>query len=423
MRPPGALAQQEDRDERGVAAEHVVGRRHQRPYAVARVLRVGRRGLDRDPAPRRRARRAGRSCRRRGCRACSARPPAPGRATASTGRRAPPSASSRPAATRTASRVSPARCPGVRLATSPTVRCPVILDSVQFKEAAMTVPTPDVSGTEAGVPFVAYAPQPPRGSKAPVVIAWHLLDAPQHRACDGRCPSPGRPRLLADLSGAANDGRLVRCPAAIEEVMRLGYEDAVRNLHSPIAEQAAAEFPARRSPSCASGSLWIPTRVALLGGSAGAAVAQLVLLERTRESGITPRALVLISPVIRLRALVDALAVQFGFRYPWDDGSLDLARRLDFVDRADEFVGAGGVPDPDHRRSRGRRGRCPHPVRAIERRTDRAATPTRSDVDRVVVPGMAHALADDPSDDPAPQITCSSRGRPAGIRVAAPPPS
>ncbi len=264
----------------------------------------------------------------------------------------------------------------------------------------MTHPTPDVTGTAAGVPFVAYAPATAR-AKAPAVLAWHLLDAPRtERALAAALPLrdldcwriyPGLP-----MTGAR------ALAGGMEEVMRLGYEDAVRNLHSPIVEKAAAEFPAAFAELRERFDL-DPTRVALVGGSAGAAVAQLVLLERAREAGITSRAVVLISPVIRLRALVDALAVEFGFSCPWDDGSLGLAGRLDFVARADEFVETGSVPvriivGADD----GEAAVLTPSEQLSDALTERYAD--RSRVDRVVVSGMAHALADDPGEDPAPQI-------------------
>ena len=141
--------------------------------------------------------------------------------------------------------------------------------------------------------------------------------------------------------------------------------------------------------------------IGLLGASSGAAVAQLVAAETAPPSGIDIAALVLVSPVIRLESLVDALAARYGFRYDWDDTSRGIAERLDFVARVDEMTAAGqpavriivgeeddrtGVIEPAERLCAALRAGRDH---------DRA--------DLIIVPGMAHTLADEPGIDPAPQ--------------------
>jgi hypothetical protein len=259
--------------------------------------------------------------------------------------------------------------------------------------------TPDIAGTAAGVPFVAYAPATPR-PQAPAVIAWHLLDAPRtERALAAALPLAALDCWRIYLGLPMTGGRAL--PGGIEEVMQLGYADAVRNLHSPIAEQAAAEFPAAYRELRERFDL-DAERTALVGGSAGAGVAQLVLLEQARAAGITPRAMVLISPVIQLRAVVDALAVQFQFTYPWDDGSRALVDRLDFVARAGEFVAAGA---PAVRIIVGAED-SPSGFLAPSQRLYDALTgcyPDPAHVDRVEVAGMAHPFTEPPGDDPAPQ--------------------
>ena len=249
-----------------------------------------------------------------------------------------------------------------------------------------------ISGTAAGVPFVAAPPAGGGRTPTPPVVAWHLMDAPRTEAAFAAAlPLDGldawRIYLGLPMSGA-------RLPAGgVEEVMRLGYEDAVLNLHGPILTGAAAEFGAafaelRRRLGLDAGPIGV------MGGSAGAAVAQLLLAEGTVEIG----AAVLVSPLVQLRPTVDALGRRFGISYPWSDESNAVADRLDFVARAAEIRGEpavllvlgeedAGFLEPAERLRAALRGRY--------------ATPER--VELATVPGMAHALAEEPGVEPAPQ--------------------
>lgn len=100
-----------------------------------------------------------------------------------------------------------------------------------------------VTGEVAGVPFVAVPPAGGARPVAPLVAAWHLMDAPRTEAAlAASLPLRGldawRVYLGLPLCGA-------RLPAGgDEEVMRLGYEDAVLNLFGPAIDGAAAEFGA-----------------------------------------------------------------------------------------------------------------------------------------------------------------------------------
>jgi dienelactone hydrolase len=185
-------------------------------------------------------------------------------------------------------------------------------------------------------------------------------------------------------------------PGGFEEFMRLASEDAVLNIYGPVCEQAAAEFePAlaelRDRLHLGSGP------VGLVGGSAGAAVALLVLA----ESNVTITAAVLVSPLVQLRSAVDATAAQFGITYEWSDSSLAAASRLDFVERAGEVAQKGQpatllvVGEDDDAGFR-------EPAAALRD----ALRPLYADarrVELVTVSRMAHALADEPGIDPAPQ--------------------
>ncbi|HEX2048406.1 MAG TPA: prolyl oligopeptidase family serine peptidase [Acidimicrobiales bacterium] len=259
----------------------------------------------------------------------------------------------------------------------------------------MTTALVPQSGVAAGVPFVAVPPATPSPS-APVVVAWHMMDPPRTEAAFAAALpltalDAWRVYLGLPMSGS-------RLPAGgFEALMRLGYEDAVRNLHGPIVEQAAEEFPAAWSELRAALGLG-DGPVGVLGASTGAAVAQLVLA----EGRLRARAAVLVSPVVQLRAAVDAIARRFGVSYPWSEPSLAVAERVDFVARAAEIADHGepavllvvgenddeaGFREPAARLREALSSRYTHPGR----------------VDMIVVPGMGHALAEEPGTEPAPQ--------------------
>ncbi len=195
----------------------------------------------------------------------------------------------------------------------------------------MLIPS-TITGTAAGVPFIAVPPTTSPHETAPIVIAWHLLDAPRTPAAFAAAvPLAGldawRVYLTLPLCGA-------RMPAGgFDEITRLGMEDAVKHLYEPIIVGAADEFPAvlsdlRQQLSAHSSAL------GLLGGSAGSAVAQLVLA----ESGLSIGATVLVSPMPQLRPVISLMSTWFGVFYTWSDTSDGIASRLDFAARADEIA-------------------------------------------------------------------------------------
>ncbi|MBA2323102.1 MAG: alpha/beta hydrolase [Pseudonocardiales bacterium] len=254
----------------------------------------------------------------------------------------------------------------------------------------MAVEREMVTGVTAGVPFVAIPPSAGPRPDAPVVLAWHLLDPPRTEAAFAAAlPLDGldawRFYLGLPLSGS-------RLPAGgMDELMRLGYEDAVLNLYGPISEQAVAEAaPAYAELRARFGLGDGP--LGLLGGSQGAAVAGLVLAEGVLDA----RAAVLVSPLIRLRPVVEAVGRQYGVDYRWSQHSLAAAARMDLVARADEVARNGPavlavVGEQDD-------------VDGFRRPAEelvRALGPGRSSL--VLIPDMAHALADEPGIEPAPQ--------------------
>jgi hypothetical protein len=253
-----------------------------------------------------------------------------------------------------------------------------------------------VAGVAAGVPFVALPPAGGPRPDVPVVVTWHLMDAPRTpEAFAAALPLAGLDAWRLHLGLPLRGSRL---PAGgWDEVWRLGMEDAVLRLHGPVTAQALAEFgPAYGELRDRLGLGDGP--VAVLGGSIGAAVAQLAVL----EGPVPVRAAVLVSPVVQLRAVVHALSAQFGVTYTWSQQADDVAERLDFVARARETAGRG---EPPVLLAVGAED-VPDGFRApAERLRDalREAYRDPGTVELALVPGMGHALAEEPGTDPAPQ--------------------
>lgn len=253
-----------------------------------------------------------------------------------------------------------------------------------------------IDGCAAGVPFVALAPASGPRASAPLVVAWHLLDAPRTEAAFAAAlPLDGleawRVYFGLPMSGS-------RMPAGgFDELIRLGYEDAVLELDEPIVYGAAAEL----GPALADvrGQLGFEPgrRLGLMGGSLGAAVAQLVMAEGELEVD----AAVLVSPVVQLRRAVEAGERQYGFTYEWSAAADAVAERLDFVARAPELTRPnrpavlGVVGDQDD-------PGITEPAAALTDALAKSYAPEER-AELATVHGMGHALAEEPGIDPAPQ--------------------
>jgi len=256
-----------------------------------------------------------------------------------------------------------------------------------------------VTGAAAGVPYLAVPPIHERPD-APLVLVWHLLDAPRTEAAMAAALP------LADLDAWRVYLGLPLCgtrspEGGPEALFALAEQDIVRNVHRPVALGALEEFPAayaalREQLGVGSGP------VALVGGSLGAAVAQLVLLEAMPAMGVEVAAAVLLSPVTQIRAVLDAVGREFGVDYPWDGDTPEFAGRLDFVARAAEFARAGRTPI---RLIVGSEDDVDGFLAPAERLRDALETRYREPtlLDLVTVAGMAHGLADEPGMEPAPQ--------------------
>jgi pimeloyl-ACP methyl ester carboxylesterase len=249
-------------------------------------------------------------------------------------------------------------------------------------------------GTAAGVPFLAVPPDSGPREDAPVVVAWHLLDSPRTEAAFAAAvPLAGldawRIYFGLPMTGA-------RLPAdGYEELRRLVLADPVLNVYRYVAGGAADEFEdafaaVREQLGIAEGPIGV------MGGSMGGMVAQLVLA----ESGADVRAAVLINPVVRLRDTIEGLSAVHGVTYTWTPPAEAFAERADFVARAGEVAALPAKPalmfitgEDDFKDA------IVRPVETV------VAKLRRRDVTVLwrTIPGMGHALAEEPGTEAAPQ--------------------
>src|SRR5690606_36481532 len=100
-----------------------------------------------------------------------------------------------------------------------------------------------IPGTAAGVPFLALPPAAGDPATAPVVVAWHLMDPPRTEAAFAAAlPLAGLAAWRVYLGLPLHGARFPE--GGVDALMRLGFEDAVRNLYGPLSAQAVEEFPA-----------------------------------------------------------------------------------------------------------------------------------------------------------------------------------
>lgn len=256
----------------------------------------------------------------------------------------------------------------------------------------------EITGTAGGVPYVAL---PPAGGEtnAPLIIAWHLHDPPRSEvAMAAALPLRGVAAWRVYLGLPFCGSRL---PAGgIDAFQALGYDDAVLKVFEPTCREAVAELP----PALAALRAELPLDdgpVGLVGGSVGALVALSVLT----EVDLPVAAVGLVSPALQLRSVVAANERRFGVTYPWGDESRVVADRLDFLARADEIRASGAavllaVGELDD--GPGIRLPAEQLHHELTRSSPDAAT-------LVTIPGMGHAIADEPGLDAAPQNQDAAR--------------
>ncbi|MGB3444307.1 MAG: YqiA/YcfP family alpha/beta fold hydrolase [Actinophytocola sp.] len=238
-----------------------------------------------------------------------------------------------------------------------------------------------ITGVAAGVPYTAL---PPDGAgPAPLVLTWHMLDAPRTDAAFAAAlPMTGVPAWRVHLGLPMCGTRMV--DGSMTAVVDLARQDTLRAFGDGLTGRAVAEFP---SALAALRSTFPITDAppGIVGASLGGLVALRVLV-----GDIPVAAAALVNPAIRARSLVDLIDTNLGRTYRWDPDTTALADSLDFVARAKELrtpllVVTGQDDHPAfHEDARALAERAPH-------------------AELVSVPGLAHPLADEPGMAPAPQ--------------------
>ena len=195
---------------------------------------------------------------------------------------------------------------------------------------------------------------------------------------------------------------------SLEAFLRLGYEDAVLQLFDPMTTQATEEFPAALGELRARLPLG-DGPVALVGASASTLVALSVLADPGPDLSV--QAVALVSPAVQLSAVVGANERRFGVTYPWTDASRRVAERLDFLARSDEVGRSGadvllvvGKLDDEEGIRRPAASLC----EAVSAPGPGSGRPAGR-ATMVDIPGMAHALAEEPGLGAAPQTAHAAR--------------
>ncbi|MEU9691481.1 alpha/beta hydrolase family protein [Amycolatopsis japonica] len=254
-----------------------------------------------------------------------------------------------------------------------------------------------VTGTAAGVPFTVLPPSAEVSGPAPVVVAWHMIDAPRSDAAFAAAlPLAGVPAWRVYLGMPLCGARMV--DGGMDAVVERARRDAMLAYVDPFVRQAALEFPAALA-ELRERFGFDTSRTAVVGGSLGGAVALTILA--TRE--IPVRAAALINPAVRARSVVGLVEGMLDRPYPWNDEAEQAADQLDFVARSGE-ISARETQVPLMLVS----GEDDHPslrtdaddlVAALR---ERYARP--DDVQLARVAGLAHPLAEEPGIEPAPQL-------------------
>lgn len=252
-----------------------------------------------------------------------------------------------------------------------------------------------ITGTAAGVPFTALPPTEPTDGPAPLVVTWHMLDAPRTDAAFAAAlPMTGVPAWRVHLGMPMCGARMI--DGRVDAVIELIRKDPLLAYLAPFVRQAVDEFP----DALASLREQLPVdagAVGVLGGSLGGTVALEVL-----TTGLAPiEAVALVNPAVRVRSAVELIEAGSGRPYPWDAESRRTADELDFVARA-----SGGIPEQppvllvsgeqDHPALREDASALVDELRGQYARPD--------DVELRTVPELAHPLAEEPGLEPAPQL-------------------
>jgi len=250
------------------------------------------------------------------------------------------------------------------------------------------------TGIAAGVPFTALPPAGATDGPSPLIVTWHMLDAPRtDSAFAAALPMTGVQAWRVHLGMPMCGARMVdgRVDAAVELIRK----DPLMAYAAPFTLQAADEFPA--ALAALRDQLPVDDEpIGILGGSLGGAVA----LEVWARQRTAIKAVALVNPAVRARSTVGVIEAAFGQPYPWTADSRKTADDLDFVARVEDFTTQPPLllvsGERDHPAFQTDAADLVHALRAQYAHPD--------DVELITVPGLAHPLADEPGLEPAPQL-------------------
>ncbi|MCK2238755.1 MULTISPECIES: S9 family peptidase [unclassified Crossiella] len=239
-----------------------------------------------------------------------------------------------------------------------------------------------ITGTAAGVPYTALPPA--SDGPAPLIVTWHMLDAPRSDAAFAAAlPMHELPAWRVHLGMPMCGARMV--DGSMDAGLALIREDPLMSFLHAFVKQATEEFPA----ALAALREQLPVTdgpIGVLGGSLGGAVALRVLAET--DTPIFAAAVV--NAAIRMRSVVDL----FPGDYPYDEESTKAVDSLDFIPQAQVLAGRAPLLVVS--------GELDHPalradaLELVEAAGDRA--------ELLSIPGLAHPLAEEPGIEPAPQL-------------------
>lgn len=251
-----------------------------------------------------------------------------------------------------------------------------------------------IFGTAAGVPFTALPPTGAADRLAPLIVTWHMLDAPRtDSAFAAALPMNGLPVWRVHLGMPMCGARMV--DGRVDAALALAREDALLAFLAPIARRAVAEFPA--ALAALRDQLPVDNEpVSILGASLGGSVALQVL-----TAGQVPvRSVALVNPAVRIRPAVELAEGIAGRPYQWTAEANRVADELDFVARAGEITARPPLllvsGEQDHPALRADAAALVGALRGRYTRPD--------DVQLITVADLAHPLAEEPGLEPAPQL-------------------
>ncbi|MFE1596342.1 alpha/beta hydrolase family protein [Nocardia sp. NPDC058705] len=239
-----------------------------------------------------------------------------------------------------------------------------------------------ITGTAAGVPFTALPPA--GGGPAPLIVTWHMLDAPRSNAAFAAAlPMNGLPAWRVHLGMPMCGERMV--DGSTDAIVELFNKDPLMLYLHPFVRQATEEFPA----ALAAIREQLPVGdgpIGVLGGSLGGAVALQVLT----DAEIPIFAGALVNAAVRMRSVVD----MFPGDYLYDADSEKAVDALDFVAKVDALTSRPPLLVVS--------GELDHPALRADARDLVDAWGDRAELQ--TIPDLAHPLAEEPGIEPAPQL-------------------